>query len=279
MSYIGDFAEDYATLNTKFTTRTTAGVPFALASGTISVYKANGTSQSTAGITLTADFDGVVGLNNVLIDLSADAFYAVANDYQIVITVGTVNSVSAVGYVVGEFSIENRFMRGTDSAFLAANAPTNFPALGITVGGAIDDVVLVATTTTNTDMRGTDGVDTATMRGTDSALLAVNVPANFSALGISVGGAIDDVVLVATTTTNTDMITAAQILAQQLTENYAANGAAPTLEQVLMIISQFLQEFGIVGTLLTVNKLDQSTPAATYTLDNSNNPTSITRAS
>lgn len=38
--------------------------------------------------------------------------------------------------------------------------------------GAIDNVTLVATTTTNTDMRGTDSVDTATMRGTDSALLA-----------------------------------------------------------------------------------------------------------
>jgi len=35
-----------------------------------------------------------------------------------------------------------------------------------TTGGAVDTV------TTNTDMRGTDGVDTATMRGTDSAALA-----------------------------------------------------------------------------------------------------------
>lgn len=34
------------------------------------------------------------------------------------------------------------------------------------------DIQLVDTTATNTDMRGTDGVDTATMRGTDSAALA-----------------------------------------------------------------------------------------------------------
>lgn len=38
--------------------------------------------------------------------------------------------------------------------------------------GAVDNVTLVATTTANTDMRGTDGVDTATMRGTDNAALA-----------------------------------------------------------------------------------------------------------
>jgi len=58
----------------------------------------------------------------------------------------------------------------------------------------VANVTTVATTTTNTDMR-----------GTDSAFLASSAPTNFSALGISVGGAIDNVTLVTTTTTNTDM--------------------------------------------------------------------------
>lgn len=110
MQYLGDYAEDYATLNFKFSTHKADGTPATL-SGTpaISVYKANGTTQSTAGITLSVDFDSVTGLNNVLIDLSADAFYAVANDYQVVITTGTVDSVSVVGTVLAHFSIENRF--------------------------------------------------------------------------------------------------------------------------------------------------------------------------
>ena len=110
MQYLGDYAEDYATLNFKFSTHKADGTPIALA-GTpaISVYKANGTTKSTAGVTLTTDFDSVTGLNNVLIDLSADAFYAVANDYQVVITTGTVDSVSVVGTVLAHFSIENRF--------------------------------------------------------------------------------------------------------------------------------------------------------------------------
>lgn len=123
MSYLGDYTEDYATLNFKFTSRTTSGVPIVLA-GTpiISVYTGSATgTEVTTGVTLAVDFDNVVGLNNVLIDLSSAAFYATGADYHVVITQGTVNSVSVVGEVVATFSIENRFVRGTDSAALAVN--------------------------------------------------------------------------------------------------------------------------------------------------------------
>lgn len=47
--------------------------------------------------------------------------------------------------------------------------PANFQALGIESDGDVTKVNLVATTSVNSDMRGTDGVDTATMRGTDGA--------------------------------------------------------------------------------------------------------------
>jgi len=159
MAYIGDFAEDYATLNTKFTTVAGTGASTVLAgSPVISVYKANGTTQSTAGITLTVDFDSVVGLNNVLIDLSADAFYAVGNDYQIVITTGTVDGVSVVGYVVGEFSIENRFMRGTDSASLATALATAQADLDTITGS--DGVTLAsAQANTFTESYAADGAE------------------------------------------------------------------------------------------------------------------------
>jgi hypothetical protein len=111
MQYLGDYTEDYATLNFKFSTHKSDGTPITLA-GTpvVKVYKANSTTTETAtGVTLTVDFDSVTGLHNVLIDLSADAFYAVANDYAVVITTGTVDSVSVVGTVLAHFSIENRF--------------------------------------------------------------------------------------------------------------------------------------------------------------------------
>lgn len=110
MPYLGDIAED-ATIDFSFTSRQfSTGAPFTLAgTPSLAVYKANGDTESTAGITLTADFDAKTGLNQVRIDTSADAFYAVANDYYVVIAAGTVDSVSVVGEVVGEFSIENRF--------------------------------------------------------------------------------------------------------------------------------------------------------------------------
>jgi len=110
MSYQGDYVEDYATFNFKFQSRATTAIPTILTgSPVISVYKANGLTQSTAGVTLTTEFDGIVGSNHVLIDLSSDVFYAVGNDYQIVITAGTVGGISVVGAVVATFSIENRF--------------------------------------------------------------------------------------------------------------------------------------------------------------------------
>ena len=108
--YIGDYAEDYTTLNLKFSTFTTGWVPVALA-GTpiISIYTGSATgTEVTTGVTHVEDFDGITGLNNVLIDLSSAAFYAVAADYHIVITQGTIDSVEATGTVVGSFSIENR---------------------------------------------------------------------------------------------------------------------------------------------------------------------------
>lgn len=108
--WVGDYAEDYATLNLKFTTLTTSWVPVALlGTPVVKVYTGSATgTEVTTGVTLAVDFDGVVGLNNVLIDLSSAAFYAVGADYHVIITTGTIDSVSAVGVVVGSFSIENR---------------------------------------------------------------------------------------------------------------------------------------------------------------------------
>ncbi|MCH8134461.1 MAG: hypothetical protein IIB77_00610, partial [Proteobacteria bacterium] len=51
------------------------------------------------------------------------------------------------------------------------------------------------------------------------------------------------------------------------------------LAQALMMIQQLLGDFSISGTLLTVNKVDGAAEAATYTLDDATNPTSLTRAS
>lgn len=134
MQYLGDYAEDYATLNFKFSTHKADGTPIALAgSPAVSVYKGSGTTQSTAGVTLTTDFDSVTGLNNVLIDLSADAFYAVGNDYSVVITTGTVNSVSVVGTVLAHFSIENRFQEADVTKIAGVAVSTSTAQIGANI--------------------------------------------------------------------------------------------------------------------------------------------------
>ena len=114
--YLGDYKAGDE-INFKFTTRD-AGVPFTLA-GTpaVSVYKSNGTTESTSGVTLTADFDSRTGLNHVRITTASDGtFYANASDFAVVITTGTVNSYSVVGEVVAHFSLANRQPVGAAAA-------------------------------------------------------------------------------------------------------------------------------------------------------------------
>ena len=63
-----------------------------------------------------------------------------------------------------------------------------------------------------------------------------------------------------------------------LPEAYATQGSAGTLPQLLYMILALLSDFSIAGTTLTATKLDGSTPAATFTLNDATAPTSITRA-
>lgn len=136
---LGDF--DLSTvIYHKFTTyRPSTGAPFTLAgSPVLSVYKNNSTTQSTTGVTLTADFDSVTGLNHVAIDTSADAtFYAAGCFFDIVITTGTVDSVSAVGTVVGRFTIQaNSALKPVTAGRKLAVDANNRVDLGLWLGVA-----------------------------------------------------------------------------------------------------------------------------------------------
>jgi hypothetical protein len=63
-----------------------------------------------------------------------------------------------------------------------------------------------------------------------------------------------------------------------LTEDYPADGASGTLNQMLYAILQNLGDFSITGTVRTVNKLDGVTAAMQYSLNSSVSPTATTRA-
>lgn len=140
--YYGDIALG-DTIDIKFTTRRfSTGAPHALAGpGVISAYPGNSTTQLTAGITTTADFDGVTGLNNVRVVATSGNGYAAGTNYALVITTGTVDSVSVVGEVIGYFSIQNRldwladdgtasFDRTTDSLQAIRDSSATVAAVG-----------------------------------------------------------------------------------------------------------------------------------------------------
>jgi len=64
---------------------------------------------------------------------------------------------SLTGNINGNLSGSVGTVSGSVGSISGVTFPTNFSALGITIGGAISNVVLVATTAANTDMRGTNG--------------------------------------------------------------------------------------------------------------------------
>lgn len=105
--HLGDF-DASAVIYGKFTTfRPSTGAAYTLAgSPALSVYKDASTTQSTTGVTMTADFDSVTGLNHFAVDTSADGtFYSAGSFFDIVVTTGTVDSVSVVGAVVASFTL------------------------------------------------------------------------------------------------------------------------------------------------------------------------------
>lgn len=90
-----------------FTTRQfSTGAPFALAgSPVISAYENEGLTQITSGVSLGVDHDGVTGLNLVTVVASGANGFESGKDYHLVITTGTVDSVSVVGEVIGRFTL------------------------------------------------------------------------------------------------------------------------------------------------------------------------------
>jgi len=106
--YIGDF-DPGDVVDGQFTTVNTSGVPTALATGVLAVYKDNDTSESVSGLTLTADFDGRTGLNHFRITTASDGtFYAAGSDFSVFVSAGTVAGTTIAGYAICKFSIQNR---------------------------------------------------------------------------------------------------------------------------------------------------------------------------
>lgn len=263
MTYHGDIRLG-DTIDIKFTTRALAtGAPTSLSGGTVAAYVGNGTTEITAGVTLTADFDSRTGLNNVRVVASSGNGFATASDVQLVLTAGTVGGTSVVGEVVGSFSIEDR------SALMPTTATRTLDVSS--TGEAGIDWANVGSPTTSLNLSGTT-ISTSQVVASVSGAVGSVSSGGITAASVAIG-AIDADALA------TDAVTeiADAILRAALTESYSTDGAAPTLTQALLLVLQILSESSVAGTTLTVKKLDGSTTAATFTLNDATTPTSITR--
>lgn len=170
MTYRGDILIGQ-TIDIKFCTVQSTGAPTTLA-GTpvVSAYVDNSTTQITAGITLSVDFDGVTGLNNVRVVATEANGYAPGTNVQLVITTGTVNSVSAVGYVVGSFSIMHRYQPGLKGSGTAAGGGASSIVLASGAGAALgvkagDFIVCVIDGIVDGNTVASIATDTCTMDG------------------------------------------------------------------------------------------------------------------
>jgi hypothetical protein len=167
---------------------------------------------------------------------------------------------------------------------------------GVESDGDLTKCNLVATTTANTDMVGTNNAALASV-ATEARLAELdtaNLPADVAAIPTTMVGT-DNAALasVATEARLAELdaanlpadvaalndVSVADILTTQLTESYAALGAVPTLAQAIQMTLSHLQEAGIAANTKTTKKVDGSTTAMTFTLDDGDNPATVTRAS
>ncbi len=320
---------DYTVADTiylMFTTRAFAtGIPTVLA-GTpvVSAYENDSATQITAGITLGVSHDSVVGMNLLTIVATGANGYEAGKDYNMVITTGTVDSVSVVGEVVGTFSLSRSaaavdLANATDGLTalrtLLLDIPTvaEFNARTLLAASYFDasadtvaNVTTVATLTGHTVQSGDSfariGAAGASLTALAQAavctearlaeLAAANLPADVDTLLSRLTAAratnLDEITAVRMATL-TDWIDGGRLdlildstvalFTTQLTESYNADGTAFTPAQALFLIVSYLMERSVSGTTVTARQLDGSTTAATFTLDSSTAPTSVTRAS
>lgn len=95
------------TFREMYTTKTIGFAPVTPVGLVISVYKDDNITQTTAGVTISEDHDGITGSHLVTI-VTTDGFYVSGSDYFVKVTAGTSDGVSVIGDIVGRFSIENR---------------------------------------------------------------------------------------------------------------------------------------------------------------------------
>lgn len=142
----------------KFTTVSTTGAPTTLVGGAVSAYPDNSTTE-LAGINLTTDFDSRTGMHNARVTATEANGYAPGVKYALVLTAGTVGGTSVVGYVIGEFTIQNKIAGVVDFTCAAGGSQTGIiTSACVPNAGATDSfkgrIVIFDRNTTTTALRG-----------------------------------------------------------------------------------------------------------------------------
>lgn len=151
------------------------------------VYKDNSTTESTAGITFTNTFDSVAGLVNIKIDTSADGtFYAAGHDFSVVVSAGTVDGISVVGYELISFSIENRTQKADLRKINGSTLSTSTAQLGVNVVSISTDAINAAAVATDAVTELQAGMLTASGVRTALGLATANLDTQLTPLSTGV---------------------------------------------------------------------------------------------
>lgn len=162
---------------------------------------------------------------------------------------------------------------GLDTSSVVEVFPDGITAVGGSGGGG-DDAATVYSYFTASNR---EDVFKADVSGLATSSELATLDSVVDAVGVAVAAV--DTAVGNLPTPPSEVAIADAVKSRQLAESYAADGTPPTLEQALMLIQQVLTDFGISGTTLTARRLDGSTAAAQFTLDDADAPTSVTRSS
>jgi hypothetical protein len=190
--------------------------------------------------------------------------------------------------------VSNTDMRGTNSAATAAALATHDGKLD-TVDANVD-LVLADTADMQPKLGTPVGADMSTdiaavkaettLIVADTNELQINQGDWLTATGFATAAALATAQTDLDTITGADGVTLATaqgnyapFKAGTMTESYAADGSTATPEQMLYMIWSMFSSFSISGTTYTAKKLDGSTGAMTFTLDDGTTPTAMNRAS
>lgn len=285
-----DFATNYNTTTDKWQVETasgstgllTSGTAAAIADGTITLASGHGITDTTVLIVLDGGTNAVGKSRKATYSGTGDVFN-VDPDWNATIDGNAETTPSGtITYEVWPYAPV-----GTDYPVNAAVVTWNGVALGTTnplpnaAAGGNGGLPTVNASNYIAGVQGTlntlDALDTAqdSQHSTTQGLVTT-VDTVVDGIQTDLSNATDG--LGAIKTAVDAVPTVSEILTTQMTESYAADGAAPTLAQSLMLIQQMLGDFTISGTTLTVRQVDGTTTAATFTLNDGTTPTALTRA-